>query len=383
MTVRSLPRTPLLATAALLSGLAAQEAAAQADRAFTVIPAQAARITGSMTIDFHTRKASSSIGVDEYTIHSLTIADLMAYAGTIQREPERQMVYSIKIDVFNPANPSEVAREVAIIRGRLPIDSDGRYVPEEGDLRLDIVKGTQSSSPFGGVIQGRDVTRWWEISEQLQAAEAEARKLYSRTVNGRTVTISVIDPDPLSFVGLELPSGPFSFLPVTTVNGNLDYDYELGNWLTDANGLTFSYTVGDRSVTDRVTGSIRFAEEEGTFTDSAGQRHDYTSYYEYSLRFNEPVVAPEDAFFDGETSEQDFNDFFSDVSDLPGLYGRIYYNDSEDGCRMERDDAGVRACVGPTRSEVYYELRAVDLTYAQLGNWFKIDPLIAGPMNDE
>src|SRR5690606_38221614 len=104
-------------------------------------------------------------------------------AGTIQREPERQMVYSIKIDVFNPANPSEVAREVAIIRGRLPIDSDGRYVPEEGDLRLDIVKGTQSSSPFGGVIQGRDVTRWWEISEQLQAAEAEARKLYSRTVN--------------------------------------------------------------------------------------------------------------------------------------------------------------------------------------------------------
>jgi hypothetical protein len=336
-----------------------------------------------MTIDFDSRKQDSSSGLDTYTIEKLTLADLLAFSGTIQREPEASLAYSLKLDVFNPADPSQVAPEVAILRGTVVIDKDGRYQPTEGDLRIDIVKGSQSTSAFEGAIQGRQVTRWWEIGEQLDKAEEEARKLYSRTVNGKTVTIAVANPDPLSFENLVLAGGPFSYLPPTTVNGNLDYDYELGNWLTDQDGVTFKYNIGGQAIEDRVTGSIRFVEEKGNFTDGTGASHAYTSYYDYSLRFNEPVVAPEDAFFDDDTSEQDLDDFFSDTTELPGLYGRVYYFDTEDGCETATDDSGETACVGPTKSEVYYEMKTVGLTYAQLANWYKLELLIAGPMNDE
>lgn len=382
MSFRNTLRGPALAgvaAASLLFGAGAQAA----ERGTTVIPDAAAHVSGHMTIEFDSRKADGSSGLDNYTIEKLTLADLLAFAGTIQREPETSLTYSLKMDVFNPADPSQVAADVAILRGAVAIDRDGKYQPAEGELRIDIVKGSQSSSPFEGAIQGRQVTRWWEIGEQLEKAEDEARKLYSRTINGKVVTIAVANPDPLSFENLVLAGGPFSYLPPTTVNGNLDYDYELGNWLTDQDGVTFKYNIGGQSIEDRVTGSIRFVEEKGSFTDATGASHPYTSYYDYSLRFNEPVVAPEDAFFDDDTSQQDLDDFFSDTTELPGLYGRVYYFDTEDGCETATDDAGETACVGPTKSEVYYEMKTVGLTYAQLANWYKLELLIAGPMNDE
>jgi hypothetical protein len=374
-----------VSTAALAAAmmLAAGAAGAQStDRGTQEIPAESAKVTGTIVIDFNSRSESASSGADVYTLDALTVADLFIYSGTIQRTPEEEISYSVKIDVFNPANPSQIAREVAILRGAMAIDESGRYLPEEGDLRIDIVKGQQSTSNFTGVIQGREVTRWWELDEQLERAEDIATKLYSRTVDGKVVTIQVQNPDPLSFQNVGLAAGPFSFLPQARVNGDLDYDYELGNWLTDNNGLTFQYTLGETVVSDKVGGSIRFVEEEGTFTDSNGKTRSYTGYYEYNLRFNEATVAPEEAFF-GENTEAEFDAFFSEAAaDVPGLYGRVYYYDTEDGCeRVVVDNA--MECVGPTRSEVTYELRAVKLTYAQLGNWFKLEPLIVGPFNDE
>jgi hypothetical protein len=382
MSFRAILRGSSLAGTAAAALLLAAGAMA-AERGTTVIPEAASHVSGHMTIDFDSRREDSSSGLDTYTVEKLTLADLLSLNGTIQREPETSLAYSLRIDVFNPADTSQVAADVAILRGTVAIDKDGRYQPTEGALRIDIVKGSQSTSPFEGAIQGRQVTRWWEIGEQLDKAQEEARKLYSRTVNGKTVTIAVANPDPLAFENLVLAAGPFSYLPQTTVNGNLDYDYELGNWLTDQNGVTFKYNIDGQSIEDRVTGSIRFVEEKGTFTDGAGASHPFTSYYDYSLRFNEPVVAPEDAFFDNDTSQEDLDDFFSDTTELPGLYGRVYYFDSEDGCETATDDSGETACVGPTRSEVYYEMKTVGLTYAQLANWYKLELLIAGPMNDE
>ena len=363
--------------------LAAPSAFAQT-RAVTVVPADKGRVTGEMTIDYASRSERSTSGVDTYELKNLTVADLFILRGTVQRQPGERMTYSLKFDVFNPANPGQVAKDVAILRGDLPIDKRGRYLPADGNLRIDVVKGQQTTSKYGGVLQGRRVLKWWDVAERLRTAKADAEKIYSRVVEGKTVSITVKNPDPLGFESLALAAGPFSYLTAVKVNGNLDYDYELGNWLTDANGLNFYYTIADRPYTDRVTGSIRYVEEEGRFTDPTGQMREYTGYYDYNLRWNEQATAQDAAFFPSSGGQSDPDAFFaSNHHTKPGIYGRVYYKDSEDYCKKQKNDKGEDECVGPTKSEVVYDLKAVGLNYQQLSSWFKMEPLALGPLTDE
>ena len=352
-------------------------------RGAEVIPADKGTITGQIAADFGSRKLSGATGVDIYTITNLKGADLMVLNGAINRVPEKSLNYSVKFDLFNPKNPSQVAKEAAILRGETIIDQTGRYDPAAGKLRIDIVKGTQSSSAFRGGLQGREVTRWWEVSEQLKKAQKKAAKEYSRVVEGKTITIQVQNADPLRFDGLVLAAGPFSYLPETTVRGNLDYDYELGNWLLDNNGLTLTYQLGDRTISDRITGSIRYAEEEGQATVD-GKKIAYTGYYEYNLRFNEEAQkANDNAFFEGDASAE-MDAFFSTADQSkPGIYGKVYFEDGEDNCKMAKDDQGKSACVGPTSSIITYDLKTAGITYAQLAAWMKIEQMIIGPLTDE
>jgi hypothetical protein len=343
-----------------------------------------AKVTGSVIIDYNSRSERSQSNVDVYEISNLSIADLMVMNGTIQRVPEKKLSYSVKIDVLNPSNPSQVAKDAAILRGDLDIDSKGVYSPDLGQLRIDVVKGSQSTNKFSGSIQGRAVTRWWNISAKLKTAAKEATKVYSRYVDGQVVNIQVKNPDPLSFERLGLASGPFSFLVETKVSGTLDYDYELGNWLTDQGGVNFAYTVGEKVYNDKVTGTIRFAEEAGSFTNAQGRKMPYTGFYEYSLRFNEPPVNRDQGFFGGDTTQADTDAFFSAAdTSKPGIYGRVYYDDSETACKKATDEEGKTKCVGPTRSEITYDLKSVGLNYQQLANWMKLELLVIGPFTDE
>ncbi len=369
-----------VAAGALLTGAAHAQSGS---RGTETIPPEKAKVQGEIVADFGSRKQTGATGIDLYTITNLKVADLMALNGTIQRTPEKSLSYSVKIDLVNPKNPTQIAKEAAIIRGDVIIDESGRYDPAAGKMRIDVVKGTQSTSPFRGSLKGREVTRWWEVNEQLQKAQKKASKVYSRAVEGKTILIEVSNPDPLGFDGLILAAGPFSYLPETAVRGSLDYDYELGNWLTDNNGLTLSYQLGDKQFNDRITGSIRFAEEEGSATVD-GKQVAYTGYYEYNLRFNEDAVKADNAFFDGDTSSADVDAFFS-ASDQskPGFYGRVYFQDSDDNCKRVKDDKGELKCVGPTRSVITYDLKATNLTYAQLGAWMKIEQFVIGPFTDE
>jgi hypothetical protein len=373
-----------MVAAGLALALAAPTYAQAPSRALQEIPAEKARVTGSMTISFNSRSERSQSGADIYDIQEQTVADMFAWRGSVQRIPGKNLTYSMRIDVFNPQNPAQIAREVAILRGDMNIDARGRYDPEAGRLRIDVVKGNQSTSAFKGSIQGKRVVPWWELSGWLSAAQNQAGKLYSRYVDGKVVTISVKNPDPLRFERTVLASGPFAFLSETRVTGNLDYDYELGNWLTDQNGITFSYDTADRSFTDRVSGSIRYVEEEGSFTDAAGKKRNYTSYYDYNLRWNEQAVSKDQQFFNQNNAQSDFDAFFS-ASDTskPGLYGRVYYLDTDEACKKVKDSKGEMQCVGPTRSEVIWDLKAVKLTYIQLANWMKLEQLVIGPFSDE
>lgn len=367
----------------LLAG--AGGALGQSAQAIKEIPADKGKVTGSIIIDYNSRSERSASGVDSYDISEITVADLFLMKGTIQRTPGSKLAYSVRYDVVNPTNPSQIARDVAILRGEMQIDNRGRYLPESGQLRLDVVKGNQTTSKVTGSIQGREVTRWWEVGELVRRAKTEATKVYSRYVDGKIVSIQVKNPDPLRFERLGLPSGPFSFLPETRVSGNLDYDYELGNWLTDQNGVTFAYTVGDKSYTDRVTGSIRYVEETGSTTDAKGKKREYTGYYEYNLRWNEQQAASGgDQFFDEANAAAQSDAFFSTSDQTkPGLYGKVFYSDTDDACKRIKKDDGQMECVGPTRSEVSYNLNAVKLNYQQLASWIKLELLVIGPFTDE
>ena len=352
--------------------------------------AQAVRVTAVARIRVHhspcgisDERQQLATGVDIYTITDEKIADLMVLNGSINRIPEKSLAYSIKFDLFNPKNPAQVAKEAAILRGDVVIDQTGRYDPAAGKLRIDIVKGTQSSAAFRGGLQGREVTRWWEVGEQFNKAKKQAAKEYSRVVEGKTITIEVKHADPLRFDGLVLAAGPFSYLPETTVRGNLDYDYELGNWLLDNNGLSLTYQLGEKMINDRVTGSIRYAEGEGSATVD-GKKVPYTGFYEYNLRFNEEAQKADAAFFDGENSSAELDAFFSAADQSkPGLYGKVYFNDAEDNCKMAKDEQGHMKCVGPSKSLITYDLKATGLTYAQLAAWMKIEQLVIGPFTDE
>ena len=376
-----------LTVSVLAAGLALAAPAAafaQASRATMEIPADKAKVSGGVIINYNSRSERSQSSVDTYDIQDLAVADLMIMKGEIQRIPDQRMTYSVRMDVINPQNAAQIARDAAILRGDLPIDADGRYTPEDGRLRLDVVKGNQATSRFTGDIQGREVTRWWQIGKKLKKASADATKIYSRLVDGKVISIQVKNPDPLRFEALGLAGGPFSFLVDAKLSGVFDYDYELGNWLTDDAGLQFTYTVGGNVVSDRVTGSIRYVEEGGDFTDAKGKKHNYTSYYDYNLRFNEPAVNKDAAFFGADTKQADTDAFFS-ASDQtkPGLYGRVYYADTDTDCKKAQDDKGVMKCVGPTHSEVTYDLHGVGITYEQLANWMKVEMLVIGPFTDE
>ncbi len=317
-----------IATAAMLSALIAapQVNAQTTSRGAELIAVDKGRVTGQIVVDFGSRKLTSATGVDVYTISNLTAADLMVLNGTINRTPEKSLGYSVKFDLFNPKNPSQVAKEAAILRGDVLIDQSGRYDPVSGKLRIDVVKGTQSTSAFRGGLQGREVTRWWEVSEQLKKAQKAAAKEYSRVVEGKTIVIQVKNADPLKFDGLVLATGPFSYLPETTVRGSLDYDYELGNWLLDNNGLTLNYQLGEKVINDRITGSIRFAEESGNASVD-GKKVAYTGYYEYNLRFNEEAQKSDAAFFEGDASAQSDAFFSTADQSKPGIYGKVYFED--------------------------------------------------------
>ncbi len=376
-------RLPKAAGVAALLAISTFPANAQTSPGLEPITEGQNRITGQIVADFGSRRASGATGIDVYTINGLKVADLMTMTGTIQRTPEKSLSYSVKFDVNNPKDRTKIAKDVAILRGDVMIDEAGRYLPGNGKLRIDIVKGTKTSANFSGVLKGREVTRWWEIKEQLAKAKNQAAKAYSRVVDGKVITIQVKNADPLGFDGLVLAAGPFSYLPDTTVRGSLDYDYELGNWLTDNNGIELTYKVGDTAQIDKIAGSIRFAEEEGT-AQVDGKSIPYTGYYDYSLRFNETQAKADEAFFDGENSDAEVDAFFSTEDQTkPGIYGRVYFQDVEDNCRTVKDEEGKEGCVGPTLSVITYDLKAVGLNYAQLANWMKIEQLVIGPFTDE
>ena len=152
----------------------------------------------------------------------------------------------------------------------------------------------------------------------------------------------------------------------TQVDGNLDYDYDTGNWYT--NGIRFRYTFDGKEIEDVVTGSIKWVEDPNRATNGKGQ-------YEFNLRFNEEQNKPatdESAVFADTQGEEAF--FVVDNS-VPAMTGSIGFEDTMIS-RGEEEPTVVA-------SKVTYNLNANKLTKQQVMNFFKLWLIAVGPTNDE
>lgn len=370
----------------------------QAPNATAEEPAQvteAGFISGTMNIDFGTRKSLDPSGelaegspakgaVDVFTL-SLNVAKTTEFAGKITRQPRlyskiigrevqpAQLTYDIGLNVRNPSNLQEKKAAGKWV-GNVSIDKDGVYdfgtgEPGASQLRMavDAVGKSQAFvGIFGGRIFGKSEQKRGALVDQISATIRE----YKRIVNGKTVKVVAKKTDPLTFSNLVLGEGPVLSYPKTTVNGNLDYDYETGNWYT--NGIRFKYNSNGVEREDVVTGSIKWVEDPNRTTNGKGS-------YEFNLRFNEDknkAATDESAAFSGNT-EQTEDAFFAVDNTIPSLTGTISYEDTMGRGRGSDAEPKVMS------SKISYRLDVNKLTKQQAMNMFKLWTLIVGPVNDE
>lgn len=375
-------RSLLLATAlaSSLSLVAASNVLAQDPAPLT----EDGVITGTMNIDFATRtnldtsgdlkEGSAAIGAKDTYKFTLAVAKTTEFSGEIARKPKLysrlisstkqpgSLYYNINISVLNPANLSQ-KKTVGKWVGEVPLDAatgtydlaGGSKIDPPSPLRIDIDAAGSAQAfkdPFAGKFVGK-----------AEKKESLGSKIYERVVNGKKTTITVKRSDPMKFQGVELAKGPVSLYPRTIVNGALDYDYETYNYLTD--GITLTYTVGGKEVTDKITGSIKWIEDPNYKTNGKG-------YYDFNLRFNEEKNKPAQTEGAAFAADSDEAAFFSVDTSIPTLTGKIEYVDS-----FVPGSDTVQA------SKVTYALNANKLTKQQIVNFFKLWLIAVGPTNDD
>lgn len=375
-------RSLLLATA-LASSLSITAGSALAQETLT----EDGVITGTMQIEFGTRttpdtsgelkEGSPAVGAKDTYKFALNVAKTTEFSGTITRQPklysrligrtkqDGRLYYDVNIAVINPKDASQ-KKTVGKWVGEVPLDAatgtydlaGGAKLENPSPLRIaiDAIGQAQAfTDPFAGKFVGK-----------AEKKESLGSKIYKRVVNGKETTITVKRSDPMKFQGIELAKGPVSSYPRTVVNGSLDYDYETSNYLTD--GITMTYTVGGKEITDKITGSIKWVEDANYSTNGQG-------YYEFNLRFNEEKhKAPqtEGAAFEASDDEAAF---FSVDTSIPTLTGKIEYVDTF------VPGGGEEKVV--QSSKVTYSLNANKLTKQQVVNFFKLWLIAVGPTNDD
>jgi hypothetical protein len=169
----------------------------------------------------------------------------------------------------------------------------------------------------------------------------------------------------MRFENVVIAAGPAQSYPKCTVNGNLDFDYETGNWLT--NGIRLHYSLNGKEYDDVVTGSIKWVEDPNRASNGKGQ-------YEFNLRWNEDKAKPASTEADAFKNLSDEEAFFAVDNSIPSLTGTVKYEDTFTTVKGEPV---------PSASKVTYTLDANQLTKQQIMNFMKLWLLAVGPTNDE
>lgn len=333
-------------------------------------------ISGSMSIDFPTRykldaSGQPDKGVKDIYKFTLAAGRTTEFSGVIYRVPQlkqegivreketqgNQLEYSVDLTVISEKDPTQ-RKTVGKWVGTVPINDAGEYQLEGTDasknrISVDAIGRVAAfTENFGGKLVGKPKVR----------REPKAIS-FVRKVAGKELKFEVTNSDPMRFDNITLAKGPVPSYPRTLVSGNLDYDYETGNWLT--NGIRFKYNLDGTDYEDIVTGSIKWVEDANRASNGKGR-------YEFNLRFNEEKNQSASTEADAFAGMSDEDAFFAVDTSIPTLTGTMEYVDTIDPS-TER----------VTQSKVTYALHANKLTKQQVLNFFKLWMLGIGPINDE
>lgn len=335
---------------------------------------QPGAITGTVNIAFNSRTKVTAEGrpeagaKDVYEV-ALNVVKTTEFKGKVERQPlltssvlgrveqPGQLYYGLDLAVINPVNMTQ-RKTVGKWVGTVPIDANGVYDLEgAGDskhrISIDAIgKAPAFTDNFGGRLVGKGKKTSGVMS-------------YVRKMQGKEVKIEVKNVDPMRFENVNLAMGPAQSYPKCAVTGNLDFDYETGNWLT--NGVRFHYTLNGKEYDDVVTGSIKWVEDPNRASNGKGQ-------YEFNLRWNEDKNKPASTEADAFKSANDEEAFFAVDDSIPSLTGVVSFVDTMVGTG---DDATVSA------SKITYALDANQLTKPQIMNFLKLWLIGIGPTNDE
>lgn len=335
---------------------------------------QTGAVTGAVNIAFNTRTRQAADGKPEkgakdvYEV-ALTVGKTTEFKGKVERQPlltskvlgrteqPGQLFYSLDLAVINPVNMTQ-RKTVGKWVGTVPIDSQGMYELAGADssknrISVDAIgKAPAFTDNFGGRLYGK-------------GKKTEGVMSYVRKIQGKEVKLDVKNVDPMRFENVVLAMGPAQSYPKMSVTGNLDFDYETGNWLT--NGIRFHYTLNGQEIDDTVTGSIKWVEDPNRATNGKGQ-------YEFNLRWNEDKNKVASTEADAFKSANDEEAFFAVDNSVPSLTGTIAYVDT-----MAK--AGGEDTV--SASKITYQLDANQLTKQQIMGFIKLWLIGIGPTNDE
>jgi hypothetical protein len=335
---------------------------------------QPGAVTGTLNIAFNSRTRVAADGrpekgaKDVYEL-ALNVGKTVEFRGKVERQPlltssvlgrveqPGQLYYALDLAVFNPVNMTQ-KKNVGKWVGAVPIDANGVYeLAGTGDSKHRVSIDAMGKAPaftdnFGGRLYGKGKKTSGVMS-------------YVRKMQGKEVKIEVKNVDPMRFENIALAMGPAQSYPKCTVSGNLDFDYETGNWLT--NGVRFHYTLNGKEYDDVVTGSIKWVEDSNRASNGKGQ-------YEFNLRWNEDKNKTASTEADAFKSANDEEAFFAVDNSVPSLTGTVAYVDTMAG-------SGADATV--TASKITYALDANQLTKPQIMNFMKLWLIGIGPTNDE
>ena len=283
-------------------------------------------IKGTLGIQYNTRTGAPVKGVtkDIYTLN-LNVANSVLFHGQIFDRPQviegmfspavtqpRSLKYDVSCDVVNPKNISQT-RNIGRMFGEVQINSSGTYNYDGGSLIMDILPMGNAggfTSKFSGLAEGKPLVRpsnWTDTIRQTVNI--------TRSVNGKTMTVSLKRYDKMNFRQVVLAQGPVQIYQSVTVNGEMLYDYDKNCWFF--NNFTVQFAEGGIVKIDRISGTIRYVLD-------ANYKANKLSQYEFDLRVNEPTPDAASAF----NAPSDESAFFSTDTTVAGLTGTMKYKDT-------------------------------------------------------
>lgn len=284
-------------------------------------------VKGDINIKYNTRNATpvSKGIVDVYTIN-LNVANSALFRGTITDTPQlidgwinktviqgRSLNYDISCDVINPKNISQT-KNVGRMLGRVPISSDGTYRYDLGTLEISVLPMGNAggfTSKFGGTALGKPLNRPPNWMDTLRRETVNI----TRSVNGKTMTVSLKKYDKMEFRQHVIAAGPVPIYQSVTANGEMFYDYDKNCWFF--NNVTVQYADNGIIKLDRLSGTIRWVESANRKANGEGE-------YQFDIRVNEPPPNTAVVF----AAPSDESAFFETDSSVPSLTGTMKYKDT-------------------------------------------------------